>query len=171
MRQTRDAQTHLFDFYADHPIGQQLRKLSELLDRNPIILSLIEGDFDKKNVRERGARGLSLESIFRCLLLKQILNVSYHKLAFHLADSQTYRTFARLRPTCSPRKSALQATIRRISPKTLEQINRQLILHGADKEQLSLDSMRIDSTLVESHMPAPRDSQLLADGVRVLFSG
>ena len=102
MRQTRDAQTNLFNFYADHPMGQQLRKLSELLDRHPIILSLLEGDFDKRNVRERGARGLSLESIFRCLLLKQILNVSYYKLAFHLADSQTYRTFARLRPSCFP---------------------------------------------------------------------
>ena len=168
MRQTRDAQTHLFNFYADHPMGQQLRKLSELLDRHPIILSLLEGDFDKRNVRERGARGLSLESIFRCLLLKQILNVSYYKLAFHLADSQTYRTFARLRPSCFPGKSALQATIRRISPETLEQINRQLILHGADKKQLSLDSMRIDSTLVESNILDPRDSQLLADGVRVL---
>ena len=83
MRQTRDAQTNLFNFYTDHPMAQQLRKLSERLDRHSIILSLLEGDFDKKNVRERGAQGLSLESIFRCLLLKQILNVSYYKLAFN----------------------------------------------------------------------------------------
>ena len=47
-------------------------------------------------------------------------------------------------------------------------MNRQLILHGALKGRLSLDSMRIDSTLVESNILDPYDSPLVANGVRVL---
>lgn len=168
MRETRDAQTSIFDFYSQHEKAQQLRRLSELLDQHPIILQLVEQDFDKNDVNQTGARGLSLESILRCLFLKQILGVSYEKLAFHLSDSPTYRTFARLRNGRSPCKSALQSTIRRISAETLQKINHQLMLHCVAQENLSIDSVRIDSTVVESNILDPRDSQLLADGIRVL---
>lgn len=58
-----------------------------------------------------GACGLSLESILRSLLLKQILKVSYRKLAFHLCDSPTYRSIARLRDGQTPSHSALQGTV------------------------------------------------------------
>ena len=52
---------------------------------------------------------MSIESIFRCLVLKQITQLSYQKLAFHLCDSATYRTFARLkvkRSLCPPEVAA-----------------------------------------------------------------
>lgn len=168
MRETRNAQASIFDFFAQHEHAKQLQDLSELLDEHPIILTLIERDFDKKDVAKTGACGLSLESILRCLLLKQILGVSYRKLAFHLSDSPTYRAFARLRSADMPSKSALQGTVRRISPETLEQINQQLMLCWAEEQTLSLDSLRIDSTVVESNIADPLDSQLLNDGVRVL---
>ena len=97
MRETRNAQATLFDHYAKHEFGRPLEKLSELLDDYPQILDLVAGDFDKANVASTGACGLSIESILRCLVLKQTTQLSYHKLAFHLCDSPTYRTFARLR--------------------------------------------------------------------------
>lgn len=168
MRQSRNAQSSIFDFYAEHEFAYQLRDLSELLDEHPIILTLLEKDFDRKELMDTGAYGLSLESVIRCLLLKQILRVSYRQLAFHLADSPSYRAFARLRSACSPSKSALQNLVRRISPETLEQINQQLMLHWVEEQALSLDSLRIDSTVSESNIANPLDSQLLNDGVRVL---
>lgn len=168
MRQSRNAQAIIFDFYAEHELAYQLRDLSDLLDEHPIILTLLEKDFGKKEVMDTGAYGLSLESIIRCLLLKQILRVSYRQLAFHLADSPSYRAFARLRSACSPSKSALQNLVRRISPETLEQINQQLMLHWVEEQTLSLNSVRIDSTVTDSKIAKPLDSQLLNDGVRVL---
>ena len=168
MRECRDAQRSIFDFYARHEQGQRLRRLSELLDRHPDILGLIEQDFDKANVAKTGARGLSIESIFRCLLLKQILSVSYEKLAFHLSDSPTYRAFARLRQQQSPSRSALQATIRRIQPQTLQQIHHWFIAHWVEQDTLSIEAVRIDSTVVDSNIAPPSDSRLLDDGVRVL---
>ncbi|MFK7889835.1 MAG: transposase [Granulosicoccus sp.] len=114
------------------------------------------------------ARGLSLKSVLRCLLLKQMLGVSCEKLAFYLSDSPTYRTFTRLRDGRAPSRSSLQSMVRRISASTLHQINHQLLLHCVEQGELEVDSLRIDSTVVDSNILDPRDSQLLADGIRVL---
>ena len=57
-----------------------------MLDDHPLILDAVERDFRVPDTAATGACGLSVESVFRCLLLKQILKVSYEKLSFHLAD-------------------------------------------------------------------------------------
>ena len=168
MRETRNAQTSIFDFYAKYELGTQLRNLSILLDDHPGILSLIEHDLHRPQTAKTGACGLSIESIFRCLLLKQIVNVSYEKLAFHLSDSPSYRTFARLNDNQSPSRSGLQSTIRCIGAQTLNRINQLLMTNWIDERSLSLESLRIDSTVVASNIAPPMDSQLLNDGVRVL---
>lgn len=168
MRETRNAQASIFDRYAEHEFGRQLERLSALLDCHPEILELIAKDFDKANVASTGACGLSIESIFRCLVLKQITQLSYQKLAFHLCDSATYRTFVRLKIKQSPSKSALQATVRRVQPETLAQIHRLVMSDWLAQGQLSLDTLRMDSTVVDSHIAPPLDSGLLEDGIRVL---
>ena len=111
---------------------------------------------------------MSIESIFRCVLLKQITQLSYKKLAFHLSDSQTYRAFVRLKPGQFPGKSSLQSTVRRVQPETLRKIHHLLMVDWIDQGTLSLDALRIDSTVVASNIAPPLDSQLLNDGVRVL---
>ena len=125
-------------------------------------------DFDQTKVASTGACGLSIESILRCLVLKQTTPLSDHKLAFHLCDSPTYRTFARLKAGQLPSKSARQATVRRIQPDTLSQILRLLMSDWLAQDEGSLDALRIDSTVVDSNIAPPLDSGLLEDGVRVL---
>jgi len=168
MRETRNAQASIFDYYSEHELGQRFKQLSELLDEYPRILTLVAQDFDKADVTRSGACGLSIESIFRCAVLKQITGLSYQKLAFHLSDSPTYRAFVRLRSRQSPGKSALQAAVRRVQPRTLQQIHALLVSDWIDQGALSLQALRIDSTVVASNIAPPRDSQLLDDGVRVL---
>lgn len=168
MRETRNAQGSIFDRYAEHEYGRQFEQLSLLLDDHPEILELIARDFDKADVARTGACGLSVESIFRCLVLKQITQLSYQKLAFHLCDSSTYRTFARLKVSQFPSKSALQATVRRVQPETLSQIHQLLMSDWLAQGQLSLDALRIDSTVVDANIAPPLDSGLLEDGIRVL---
>jgi IS5 family transposase len=55
-----------------------------------------------------------------------------------------------------------------MSPETLQAINRLLMSHWVVRGELSLDWLRIDSTVVDSNIAPPSDSQLLNDGVRVL---
>lgn len=38
MQETRNAQISIFDFYSQHPLGQQLEALPELLDSSPSLL-------------------------------------------------------------------------------------------------------------------------------------
>ncbi len=109
-----------------------------------------------------------VESIFRCLLLKQITGVSYEMLAFHLRDSATYRCFACLNSDQQPSRSGLQSTIRQISHSTLQGINQLLMTHWIENDGLSMDALRIDSTVVLSNIHPPSDSSLLYDGIRVL---
>ena len=122
MRETRKLQASLFDNYVKHAFGIQLKALSELLDEHVEILPLIEKDLVAPKVKKVGRCGLGVESVFRCLLLKQQLQVSYEKLSFHLSDSMSYRTFTRLPKGQSPSRSGLQSIIRSIRPETLEKV-------------------------------------------------
>jgi IS5 family transposase len=168
MRETRIAQASIFENYSEHEFGTRLKALSELLDRYPEILSLIANDLVSQSTAKVGRIGLSAESIFRCLLLKQQLRISYEQLAFHLSDSMTYRTFTRLPAAAMPSRSGLQSTIRSIKPETLEKVHEVLSGNWLKEGVLSMDKLRIDSTVVASNIAPPSDSQLLNDGVRVL---
>ena len=137
------------------------------LDEHPEILDLVAADLIDTATSPVGRMGLSAESVLRCLLLKQQLRISYEQLAFHLSDSVTYRAFARL-GHLMPSRSGLQSTIRRIRPETLEQAYRLLTHNLLDQGVISLDTLRIDSTVVASNIAPPSDSQLLNDAVRVI---
>ena len=65
MRETRNAQASVFDFYCEHELGKQLNTLSDLLDEHPAILLLVADDFDKKDAARTGACGLSLGKLTR----------------------------------------------------------------------------------------------------------
>lgn len=169
MRETRVPQTSIFELYSEHEFGKQLSRLSDVLDNHaPIVLPLIKNDLISKSVKSVGRCGISIESVFRCMLLKQMLQISYDDLAFHLSDSMSYRTFTRLVDGASPKKSSLQNVIRRIKPETLEKVFQALSSAYFDHGFVSLEKIRIDSTVVKSNIAAPSDSQLLNDGVRVL---
>jgi IS5 family transposase len=168
MRETRVAQASIFENYSEHEFGHRLKLMSNLLDQHPDILSLMAEDLAGSASVSGGRTGLSVESIFRCLLLKQQLRVSYEQLAFHLSDSVTYRTFARLPNHLSPCRSTLQSTIRQITPQTLEKVQLILSKEWLKEGAISIDKLRIDSTVVASDIAPPSDSQMLNDGVRVL---
>lgn len=168
MRQVRTAQTSIFDFYSEHEFGVQLEKTSSLLDKHPEIFSLLEDDLIDRDCQEAGRKGLSVESVLRCMLLKKISGVSYKMLAFHLSDSSSYRAFARLDDREAPGKSALQSNIRRIKSQTLQAVFEALARKESEEGGINIDTLRMDSTVVKSNIADPSDSQLLNDGVRVL---
>jgi hypothetical protein len=67
---------HLYHRYELHYAINEGVKIS--------LLNLIAEDFQFKELKATGRKGLSIESTFRCMLLKQITGDSYEKLAFHL---------------------------------------------------------------------------------------
>jgi IS5 family transposase len=168
MRQERTVQASIFDLFARHEIGRELKAMSAWLDHHRALLGLVTADLRRHGVQETGRQGLPAEAVLRCALLKQYRQLSYQELAFHLEDSASFRAFARLPWAWSPKKSVLQKTISAIRAETWEAINRTLLL-SARREKLEHGSIvRLDSTVTAALMHEPSDSSLLWDAVRVM---
>ncbi|WP_363620594.1 transposase [Mesorhizobium sp.] len=168
MRQERTVQASIFDVFATHEIGDELKAMSQWLDEHRDLLGVVARDLIRVGVKATGRQGLPAEAVLRCALLKQYRQLTYQELAFHLEDSASFRAFARLPWSWNPQKSVLQKTISAIRPETWEQINRAL-LSGARQAKLEDGAVvRLDSTVTAALMHEPSDSSLLWDAVRVM---
>ena len=174
MREARKTQSTLRETWLDIDHAKELEAMSRVLDDNPTIAQLVWQDLrataSDSTSSVRGAGGLSAEQVLRILVIKQMNGFSYRQLAFHLADSRSYRTFCLLGITEKvPTKSALNANLKALQPATLEAINRAFI-GAAQKAQVETGRIvRTDCTVVESNIHEPMDSELLWDCVRVLL--
>ena len=168
MRPERTVQATIFEVFARHEIGCALQAISQWLDGQRPLVSLVAGDLRRQGVRETGRRGLPAETVLRCALLKQQRQLSYEELAFHLEDSASFRAFARLPLRWSPKKSVLHQTISALRPQTWEAVNQALLVSAQQEKLESGATVRIDSTVSAALMHQPSDSTLLWDAVRVM---
>jgi transposase, IS5 family len=168
MRQERTVQATIFEVFAAHQIGCELKTISIWLDGQRALASVVAGDLRREGVRQTGRRGLPAETVLRCALLKQQRQLSYEELAFHLEDSASFRAFARLPLGWSPKKSVLHQTISAIGAETWETINRALIAAAQEAKVEAGAMVRIDSTVTAALMHEPSDSALLWDAVRLM---
>lgn len=168
MRQERTVQGTLFDIFAEHEIGRELKAISQWLDEHRDVLGLVVCDLRRHGLKDTGRHGLTAEAVLRCALLKQHRQLSYEELAFHLEDSASFRAFARLPLGWSPKKSVLQRTISAIGVASWEAINRTVMASARHHKVEDGSVVRIDSTVTAALMHAPTDSSLLWDGVRVM---
>lgn len=137
MRQERAIQASIFDLFAGHEIGRELKAMSGWLDEHPALAGQVAKDLKRLGVKETGRHGLPAESVLRCALLKQFRQLSYEELAYHLEDSASFRAFARLPLSWTPKKSVLHKTISAIRAETWEAIN-----HGPCKRAIGKDRNR-----------------------------
>ncbi|MBB4236832.1 ISNCY family transposase [Rhizobium esperanzae] len=168
MRQERTVQASLFDLFAEHEIGRELKAMSDWLDEQCDLLDLVARDLCRGGIRATGRQGLPAEAVLRCALLKQYRQLSYQELAFHLEDSASFRAFARLPWAWSPQKSVLQKTISAIRAESWEAINRALLSNARQAKREDGTVVRLDSTVTSALMHEPSDSGLLWDAVRVM---
>src|SRR5262245_64246147 len=98
MRQERTIQATIFEVFAGHQIGCELKVISDWLDGQRALLSLVASDLRRDGLRPTGRQGLPVETVLRCALLKQQRQLSYDELAFHLEDSAS---FSRLCPAAA----------------------------------------------------------------------
>ncbi len=155
----------IFDVFATHEIGHELKSMSQWLDEHHDLFGLVGRDLGWHGVKATGRQGLPAEAVLRCALLKQYRQLSYQELAFHLEDSASFRAFARLPWSWSPQKSVLQKTISAIRPETWEAINRALLSSARQAKLEDGTVMRLDSTVTSALIHEPG---LLWDAVRVM---
>jgi len=117
----------------------------------------------------KGREGMNAELSLRALIVKQLYGLTYRELAYCLADSNGCRAFCRIGPGDeSPRRSALQSNIKRLTPKTIEAINTKLLDLALERGVERGRKTRTDCTVVETSIHEPSDSSLLFDCVKVL---
>ena len=151
MRQERTVQASIFDLFAGHEIGRELKAMSQWLDGHPGLIGRVAADLRRRGVKETGRQGLPAESVLRCGLLKQHRQLSYEELAFHLEDSSSFRAFARLPVSLTPKRSVLQKTISAIRAETWEAINRVVLADAHEQKVESGKVVRLDSMVTAAH--------------------
>ena len=171
MRNTIRKQISIVEPLIDHTHAKELYWIRLIISEHSHIIDMIHQDLIR-NLRDPDAdrKGLmSAEQVFMVLLIKQMNGFSYDQLAFHLADSKTYRHFCGFGiADDTPSESTIQRDIKKIRSETFEAIHRIIISAANDKGIEKGRKARVDCTVVESNIHHPTDSSLLWDCVRVL---
>jgi transposase, IS5 family len=168
MREKRNLQRSIFERLGKHPIGDELEQMSQILDANSQVLDLAYDDLVRGYRCDTGRHGMTAEQVVRSTILKQFRELSYEELAFHLTDSHSFRSFARLRMGQYPSKSVLQENMKALSEKAWIAIHHIILAYAKSKKIENGRKIRIDSTAIETDIHYPTDSSLLWDGVRVI---
>lgn len=168
MRRKFNPQQNLFVTMAKSSIAKELVEMSKVLDATPKVLELVFADLTRVRRSTTGREGMTAEQVVRCAVLKQYRQLTYEELAFHLEDSDAFRSFSRLEMGQYPGKSILQENIKAIREETWEAIHREIINHARQEKIETGRTVRIDATAVETDIHHPTDSTLLADGIRII---
>ena len=172
MRKKTVAQNSLFDQAINllatilNP-EKKLKKMSAIIDANPDIISAVHADLTKGSA-DSGSNGISAERILRCAILKQYKQYSYRELWERLSDGVFFRWFSRFYSDPLPHYTTLQKAIKAIKEETWARINDVLVMYARKKKVEKGDSLRVDTTVVESNIHYPVDARLLWDSIRVL---
>ena len=136
MRQKHNPQSSIFEYFPKHETGQQLKIISRLLDNNPAVIDLAFTCLQDDNKKDTGRKGLTVDSIVRAALLKQMMGLTYRELSFYLQDSFSYANFARIEGQEGLSPTRLQASIKRIYPNYLKMLTSELSQRLQNKAHL-----------------------------------
>ena len=169
MRRTIQDQQKLVPIPVEHPHAKELAEMSVILDKHPEIYTKVRDDLIAGHIDpDKGRNGMAADQVIRALIIKQMNGFSYELLAFHILDSDCYRSFCRIGYDQRVESRTLQRNIKKLRPETLEAINRVLIKEAKVRDVEKGRTVRTDCTVEETNIHEPSDSTLLFDTVRVL---
>lgn len=119
--------------------------------------------------RTRGRRGAPAEVVLRLLLLKHIRNWSYEVLEREVRANLVYRDFTRVGASKAPDAKTMGRWGLALGPDGVEKIHQRVVGIAQENQVVQGRKMRLDTTVVETNIHYPTDSNLLGDGVRVLI--
>ena len=168
MRKKWDEQLSIFHYLPKNKVSKELAAISDILDAHPEMLEGVFKDLSGSRRVDTGRDGMTAEQVLRCAILKQYRNLTYEELEFHLQDSQSFRTFAKMRMGQYPSASTLQENIKALSVESWMGVHEASIRYAEDQGLEKGRKARIDSTVVETNIHRPTDSTLLKDGIRII---
>src|SRR6201982_364080 len=118
--------------------------------------------------RKRGRPGTPAEVVLRLLVLKHMRNWSYGVLEREVRANLVYRDFTRVGGEKAPDAKTMGKWGPALGPEVVKQIHERIVQIAREHRVAAGRRMRVDTTVVETNIDYPTDSNLLSDGVRVL---
>ena len=107
----------------------------------------------------------------RLLLLKHSRNWSFDVVEREVRSNLVYRDFTRVGAGKVPDSKTMGRWELALGPETVEKIHERVVEIAKANQLVQGRKMRLDTTVVETNIHYPTDSNLLGDGVRVLIRG
>jgi IS5 family transposase len=149
---------------------EKYKRISGLLDENPVILDM--ADRDLKSLSQGGRKGreadYTSENLLRALIVHTVERLSLRGTVVLIAQSEFLQDFLRLgnRPVMD--FTFLDKAFKAIRPQTWKRINEALAGYAKETKRMDPGAIRVDTTVVETTIHYPTDSSLLMDSWRVL---
>jgi IS5 family transposase len=116
----------------------------------------------------RGRKATPAEAVLRLLVLKHMKNWSYEVLEQEVRANLVYRQFTRIGGEKVPDAKTMVRWGTALGPEVIRQIHEKVVEASRRTRVVEGGKLRVDTTVVETHIHYPTDSTLLGDGVRVL---
>jgi IS5 family transposase len=146
-----------------------MRHADRLLEDEQLLTSVFEAlNKRHRKSRTRGRLGTPAEIVLRLLLLKHIRNWSYAILEREVRANLVYRDFTRVGGAKVPDAKTMGRWGLALGPRVIEDMHARVVALAQEHKVVRGRKMRLDTTVVETNIHYPTDSNLLGDGVRVL---
>lgn len=154
---------------ADKLWPDALRRIDRLIDDEALV-EVVAAALERRwpQSRRRGRPGTPAEVVLRMLVLKHLSRWSYAELEHEVRSNLVYRAFARISCDVTPDAKTILKIARALGPDVIEQLHQRVVALAIATGVTKGRRMRVDTTVVETHIHYPTDSSLLADGVRVV---
>jgi len=146
--------------------------LSQLLDENPQVVSLVHHDLAKMLSQSSKGRksGYTSEQILRSVIVQFIEQDSFRDVVILIENSEFLRSFVRLGIQPMMDYSFLNKAFGILREETWQAINLVIARYAAQQGKISSEKLRMDTTVYETNIHYPTDSSLLWDSFRTLAS-
>ena len=171
MRLLKRLQQSLREARVEFSGGDELDEMGRILEAAPGIAAVYQRvlrEVSGETAGRTGREGLSAERIVRLGILRKRRDYTYRDLSEATADSLSVRRFLDLRPGETLSRSAIHSNLKAVSEETWETLNGCLIEYAKQQGYENGQTLRGDTTTVETNIHYPTDASLLNDCVRVL---
>ena len=145
------------------------RAISQVLDKNPKILDVVDRDLRKLSQGGRkGRKGdFTSENILRALIVQHVEGLPFREAVVRMGGDGFLQDFLRTRKKAVMDFTFLDKCSLAIRPETWKRVNELLGRYGVGQGMVNPKVIRTDTTVMESNIHYPTDSSLLWDTWRV----
>ncbi|SRR5712691_11087203 len=154
---------------ADKLWPDALRRIDQLIEDEALVEVIAEA-LERRwaQSRRRGRPGTPAEVVLRMLVLKHLYRWSYAELEQEVRANLVHRAFARISCDAVPDAKTILKITQALGPAVIERLHQRVVALAIAAGVTKGRRMRVDTTVVETHIHYPTDSSLLTDGIRVV---